>query len=199
MLSLVEEGRQSQAPAPPSSPECQGTSTQQSPHCADSASHMKSLSHGPLPCSESIANIYPSAPPGPRALAHSVPPGKAKRGQTCLPRQMIHHLDSPTVCLSRGVALPEDARRCQQQLRAQLGSAMSAELLQAPLAQPARLCFLTNTRAQTSGANWVLGDLGSTPSWYRRGNHWKYAMYSLQSQRSLRTVTFSRDPELERS
>lgn len=147
----MEEGRQSQAPAPPSSPECQGTSTQQSPHCADSASHMKSLSHGPLPCSESTANIYPSAPPGPRALAHSVPPGKAKRGQTCLPRQMIHHLDSPTVCLSRGVALPEDARRCQQQLRAQLGSAMSAELLQAPLAQPARLCFLTNTRADKWG------------------------------------------------
>lgn len=41
------------------------------------------------------------ASPGNWPSAHSVPPGRPKRGQTCLPRQMIDHLDSPTVRLGR--------------------------------------------------------------------------------------------------
>lgn len=106
--------------------------------------------------------------------AHSVPPCKAKRGQTCLQRQMIHHLDSPTLCLSKGVVLPGDSREMPAATKAPAGFSYVIRAAPSPPAQPARLRFPANTWAQAASRpcgkiyrrveNWVFEDFGSTSS-----------------------------------
>lgn len=108
--------------------------------------------------------------------AHSVPPGKAKSGQTCLLRRVIHHLDSLTLRLSRGVVLPRDGREMPGTAEAPAGFSTVSRAAPSGTAQPAKRTVLPDRHSgtgsqkslldkrQKGGEDWVLGDLGSIPS-----------------------------------
>lgn len=140
--------------------------------------------------------------PGPQPTL-SLPGWPREARQTCLLRQMIHHLDCLTLHLSRGVVLPGDGREVLAAATAPAGFSTVSRAAASSLAQLANKTVLPDKHSGTGSQkslseelqkgreNWVLEDLGSTPSWYRRGNQSERmcVMHSWQSQRTLSTMS----------
>jgi hypothetical protein len=181
VISLVKEGKWPQTASPASSPSANGaaTNTEQAP-----AELTWQELHGKAwlvttTRQESKATVQP-----PASLtwlsAQSVPPGKAKRSQTCLLRRMIHCLDSSTLgltevwCCLETAGVPAPAETLA-------GSCIVSRATPSFTGITSKAVFSHKHPGKGSqkphqkelnrgGGNQAPGDSGSTPSWYRRGN-----------------------------
>ncbi|CAM9209953.1 unnamed protein product [Rangifer tarandus platyrhynchus] len=148
---------------------------------------------------ESMASTQAPASPAPWPSAHSVPLGEAERGRTDL---LTAANDSPPRLPDSpprergGVAGrwqgdaggrcgPSRVQPCQQSCAEVRGHSQQNNRASRQTPGTGSQKALSG-ELQKDGANRVLGDLGSTSSWYRRGNQSERAcaVHSWQSQRT---------------